>query len=211
MASRSSTSHSRPHSAAMLPGGLRHAIGGELVGGLVHQRASEILRFGDGPRVRHSRVQAGGIRVAPLRRRLPRFSCRPRSCSDPVRTRPGWRPPRRPRHIRRVPDCAFQRQRDPLHGFGFQVADRGAHQLAKLGGIELLALARAGQEHSLGSHVRWIMQQCQVERLAGDFSRVEQFAAPKRASFCPSKTGTISAPASICSSGLLFERYLHHF
>ena len=171
--------------------------------------AGEVLRFGDGPRVCHGFRETRAIPGRGDGKRLHGLlvvrglvAIRFELAQDGALHGGGG--------IFGSGQRAFERQRDPPYGFGFQVPDRRAHQLAKLGGIELLALARAGQEHSLGRQVCWIMQQCQVERLAADLSRVERSGTEARFLLLLENRHDQGAGFNLFQ-WFVFERYLHHF
>ena len=149
--SRSSTSQSSRYSAAICRAASAMPPRRELVGGLVHQAAREVLRFGENARRARRRRQIGG---AP--------PCTPAKASTaslvvarlvPVGfefAQDGALHGGRGIFARRLP--AIQRQGDSLQRLGLQVPHRRPGQLAHLRGIEFVGFPGPGQKHPLRRH-----------------------------------------------------------
>jgi len=86
--------------------------------------------------------------------------------------------------------------------FAFKCRTAAPASLRISEGSKLLGFPCPGQQDARRRDSRHVMQQQELQRLARDLpGRQKDRPPPNRSSFSPSKTGTISAPASTCSNG----------
>ena len=71
------------------------------------------------------------------------------------------------------------------------------------GRVELFGLAGAGEEHPLRGDIRGVVEKRQFQSLSGDFAGSRRVGSSEPLLLPALENETISASASICSSGLL--------
>ena len=188
--------------------GSGHFQRGEEIGGLVRQRAREVLGFGEHLAAQYRGVEIGGAVRAHHGKRGQRrlvvaglvaigFEVTEDGSLDGGRGEFGAGADSLEQHRRRQ------------HLFLFQEADRGGHQLAHFGRVETVGLSGAGQQHARGGGAGWVVQQREFGRLASHFAGVDKWSGAEARFLFSFEDRHNQGAGGNLFGGITFERDFH--